>query len=318
MSKNKSVWAKLFADWPAKLLCLAAALLLFFFYRLNRLEERFISVPLSVTVNDEFVPATQYPRSVRLSLRGESNDLFSIQEDDLRAYVDFSSVRSAGLARASIQIEKRGNAVGIDPLEIKAEPAEIAVSMEKKESKIVPVTPSFRGYLEPGYELLSFDFSPSEVEIAGPAGAVARVAEISTDFIELAGRKDDFSLKVRLVRKDPLVLITSADSVEFRAVVQKSLAVKGFEAVPILATNLPEGLELSEPLPFGSLRLQSSKADLRGFDLPSGSLSVDFSAVRKAGTYKLPVAAHLPEDFALESFSPTEVTVSLSAKKGGQ
>jgi hypothetical protein len=318
MKKNKGFWARLFSDWPAKLLCLAAALLLFFFYRLNKLEERFLSVPLAVSMNEDYMPASQYPRSVRLSLRGESTDLFSIQEDDLRAYVDLSSVRAEGLARASVQIEKKGNAVGIDPLEIKAEPSEIAVNMEKKVSRIVPVTPSFRGYLEPGYELVSFDFTPSEVEIAGPAGAVARVSDISTDFIELAGRREDFTVKSRLVKKDPLIVIAGADSVEFRAVVQKSLAAKSFETVPITPTDLPEGLALAEPLPLGSLKLQSSKADLRGFELPADVLTVDLSSVRKPGSYTLPVTAHLPEDFALESYSPTELSLTVVTKKGGQ
>jgi YbbR domain-containing protein len=318
MKKNKGFWSIVFSDWAAKLLCLAAALLLFFFYRINKLEERYISVPLSVSMNEDYMPATQYPRSVRLSLRGESNDLFSIQEDDLRAYVDLSAIRAEGLTRASVQIEKKGNAVGIDPLEIKAEPAEIAVNMEKKVSRIVPITPSFRGYLEPGYELVSFDFTPSEVEIAGPAGAVARVSDISTDFIELAGRKGDFTVKSRLVKKDPLIVLSGADSVDFRAVVQKSLAVKSFEAVPITPTDLPEGLDLAEPLPQGSIRLQSSKADLRGFDLPSGALTVDLSAIKRAGIYTLPVTAHLPEDFALDSYSPTELTLTVVSKKGGQ
>jgi hypothetical protein len=106
--------------------------------------------------------------------------------------------------------------------------------------------------------------------------------------------------------------------VEFRAVVQKSLAAKSFETVPITPTDLPEGLALAEPLPLGSLKLQSSKADLRGFELPADVLTVDLSSVRKPGSYTLPVTAHLPEDFALESYSPTELSLTVVTKKGGQ
>ncbi|GAB1456978.1 hypothetical protein MASR2M48_22860 [Spirochaetota bacterium] len=39
---------RLLADWPAKILSLAGAVALFFFYQLNRLEERPLSVPLTV------------------------------------------------------------------------------------------------------------------------------------------------------------------------------------------------------------------------------------------------------------------------------
>ncbi len=311
--RNKNFLARLLDDWPAKILSLAAALLLFFFYRLNRLEDRYLSLPLSVAMNEEYVPASQYPRSVRVTLRGESNDVFSIQEEDLVAVLDLSGERGEGVVKAPVQIEKKGSALGVDPLEILVEPSEIAVGIERKVSRVVPVTPSFRGYLEPGYELLSFDFAPAEVEIAGPASAVARVDDVSTDPIELAGRKEDFAVKARLARKDPLVLVVGSETVEFSAVIQKSLAVKNFEGLEIAALGLAETLELAEPLPAGSLRLQSSKADLRGYEPAAASLSVDFSALRRPGTYTLPVVAALPPDFAVDSYEPQTVTVVLRA-----
>lgn len=313
--RNKGFWARAFSDWPAKVLSFAAALLLFFFYRLNRLEERYLSVPLSVQMNEEYVPASQYPRSVRVTLRGESNALYAIQEEDLRAVLDLSSERGEGVAKAPVLIEKRGNALGIDPLEILAEPPEIAVAMERKVSRIVPITPSFRGYLEPGYELVSFDFSPAEVEIAGPASAVARVADVATDSIELSGRREDFTVKTRLARRDPLILVVGSDAVEFSAAVQQSLAVKTFDSLEIGVLGLSEGLELEEPLPFGSLKIQSSKADLRGYEPAAGVLYVDFSSVRRPGAYTLPVAASLPPDFAVDSYLPATVAVRLVAKK---
>jgi len=317
-SRTKGFWKRAIEDWPAKLICLAAAVLLFFFYRLYRLEQRYVSVPLTVSANEEFVPANQYPASVRLLLRGEPDSLAGISETDIHAYVDLSTLHREGVYRVAVQIEKKGSALGVDPLEIRAEPADISFSMEKKASRVVPVTPQFKGYLEPGYELVSFDFSPSEVEVSGPASAVARLSEVPTDYIDLGGRKTDFTVRTRLLRKDPLVLVPTTESIEFRGTVQKSLAVKSFETVPISALNIAEDLELQSALPQGTLRLQSSKADLRGFELPQGALSVDLSEIRKAGTYTLSVTAQVPGDFALQSYSPNQVTLTLVEKRGGQ
>ena len=313
--KAKSFLERFLSEWPAKILSFAAALLLFFFYRLNRLEERYISVPLAVSVNEEYVPAAPYPRTVRLTLRGEPTALFSVAEDDLHAVADFSGFRGEGYARAPIVVERKGAAATIDPLEILADPPELALGLERKATRIVPVTPSFRGYLEPGYELLSTELSPQEIEIAGPASAVARASDVATDFIELAGRRADFTARVRLLKKDPLVQIVGLETAEFRAVVQKAIAVKSFEALDIAVEGLAPELGIEGQLPFGSLRIQSGKNDLRGFEPPPGVLYLDLSLTLKPGTYALPVAVRLPEGFTEESHEPASVVVKVVPAK---
>ncbi len=310
---NKGFAKRLLSNWPAKVLSLAAALLLFFFYRLNRLEDRYISVPLSVSQSDDFLPSSQIPRSVRVTLRGESNALFSIQEDDVRASLDLSGYRAEGQYRVPVQIEKRGTALGVDPLEIRTDPAEVSISMERRTTRVVPVTPSFKGFLEPGYELLSFDLNPSEVEVAGPASAVARVTDVQTDFIELAGRNADFTAKVRVINKESLVSIAGTDSVEFRAVVQRSLAIKNFEDVPIEGEGLAENLSLAALLPRGSLRIRSSTSDITGFSPGQGILFVDLSTFRKAGTYQVKVQSRTPEGFIIERYDPQTIQATIVA-----
>ena len=314
--KAKGFWARAVSDWPAKVLSLAIALFLFFFYRLNKLEERYLSVPLVVSTNEEFVPASQYPRSVRLALKGESNDLFQIQEEDIRASIDLSGVRAEGLAKATVTIEKRGAALGLEPLEIVPDPAEIAVAMERRATRVVPITPAFHGYLDPGYNLRSFDMSPGEVEIAGPASAVAKAVDVLTEPIDLSGKMADFSVKSRLVRANPLVSIVGADSVEFRGMVERAITVRNFPSLAIAAEGLAESLALEEPLPAARLNVRSADGALAAVEPGPGALSVDFSAVRKPGTYTLPVKVTLSEGLTLESVEPATVTVRVVQRVG--
>jgi YbbR domain-containing protein len=303
------------ANWPAKVMSLAAALLLFFFYRLNRLEDRYISAPLSVIMNDEFVPSSQIPRTVRITLRGESNTLFKIQDDDLRASLDLSSFHGEGVYRAPVRIEQRDSALGVDPLMIQVEPAEVAVNLERKLSRIVPVTPTFRGFLDPGYELVSFDISPPEVQITGPASAVNRSSDVPTDFIELTGKNSDFAATVRLVKKDSLISLTGPDTVNFRAVVQRSLAVRNFENLDIATLGLSDSLSVASVIPKGKVTIRSSTSDISGFHPAPDVLSVDLSSIRGAGTYTLTVVAHVPDGYTLERYEPK--TVTLVVKNGG-
>jgi hypothetical protein len=191
--------------------------------------------------------------------------------------------------------------------------------MERRITRVVPVTPSFKGFLEPGYELVSFEMSPSEVEVSGPASAIARVADVQTDFIELAGRNVDFIVKSRLVRKDSLVSISGPESVEFRAVVQRSLAIRSFESVAIVAEGLAGELALAEPLPAGSLRIRSSTTDITGFSPAPGILYADLSEIRKAGSYQVKVRSRAPDGFTVERYEPQtlQVTVVPAGMPGG-
>lgn len=314
--KAKGLWARAFSDWPAKLLSIAVAFLIFFFYHLNKLEQRSVSVPLVVTSNSEYVPSSQYPRTVKLLLKGESNSLFQLQEEDFRASIDLSGIEGGGLVKATVQVEKRGNALGIDPLEISPEPSTVSVEMEKRASRIVPVNPSFTGYLDPGYELASFDLRPGEVEIVGPESAVSKVNEVGTEPIELSGRNGDFTLKARIARGNPLVTVPATDVVELRGLVVKSMALKSYAAVAVVASALEDHLALSEPLPAVKLGLKSALVDLKAFELPPDALSVDFSSVRKPGVYTLPIATKLPEGLSVESLVPDSVTVKVVARQG--
>ncbi|HUX40454.1 MAG TPA: CdaR family protein [Rectinemataceae bacterium] len=316
MSK-KSLRARIVADWPAKVLSLAVAILVFTFYRLNRLEDRYVSVPLAVTVGDEFVPSSSLPRSVRLTLRGESNALVTILEEDLKASVDLSRVTGEGVYKAPVLIEKRGSALGVDPLEITIDPPEIAVSLERKLRKVVPVTPSFRGYLGPGYELSSFSLEPAEEEVSGPASAVERIIDLSTDPIELSGKTSDFREEVRVFPKDPLVQVSGKATATFSAAILQAMDFKTFDAVPVTATGLAPGFALIDPLPTCVLRLRSNASILKNFVLPPGAIVLDLSSVTKAGIYTLPLDARLPEGIALDAIDPPAVTLRVQQQAAG-
>ena len=77
-------------NWPAKIISVVAAIMLFLFYRATSLEERFFSVPLNVIVNESYAVASEVPKSVKVTLRGSEENIFLILEDDIEVYADFS------------------------------------------------------------------------------------------------------------------------------------------------------------------------------------------------------------------------------------
>lgn len=308
--KPERFFKSIFADWPAKVLSLAVALLLTLFFSLTRLEQRTISIPLAVSLNEEMAPSSQYPRMVRVTLRGERDVIYGIREDEVSASLDLAAFKNEGVYRVSVRLEKRGNALSADPLEIHPEPSEIAIGLEKRVAKKIPVTPSFKGFLESGYELSTFDIVPPEVMVSGPAGLVARTTEISTDTIELSGKKTDFNVDVRLLKKDNLLAFEGKESVIFAAKVRKSLDVKNFVGIRIAAEGLIPSLTLSEAIPTGNVRMHIPEESLAAFN-PETLLSIDLSSFAKPGTYTVDVVVSAPAGSVVETYEPQTLTIRL-------
>ncbi len=314
---NRSIFDRILADWPAKMLSLAGAVALFFFYQLNRLEERPLSVPLLVVSNEEFVPASQYPRTVRLVLRGESNAIYAVLDDDLEATLDLRGYTSAGVWRVPVRVEKKGSALGIDPLEISVDPSDVAVSVEPRVVKEIQVVPSFRGYLEPGYELAGFKLVPSRIEASGPASIMEKLDDAATEPVELTGRSDNFTVRTKIVARDALVRLLSSDIIEFSAEVKKALVYRTYQDLEVSYVGLPDGFVTKTPTPAGSARVAASSTELENFVPSAGVLEADLSAITEPGVYAVAVVPRFPAGFDVETWLPMVTTVSVERAAAG-
>lgn len=305
--------AKILDDWPAKILSLAGAIALFFFYQFNRLEERPLSVPLSVVTNDKFVPASAYPRTVRLVLRGETNGIYAVLDGDIVATLDLREFNSAGVWRVPVRIEKKGSALGIDPLEISVDPSDVAISLEARVVKEVPVVPSFRGFLDPGFELAGFKLAPARIETAGPASLMEDLNNAATETIELTGRSENFTVTTKIALKDPLIKILSANSIDFSAEVKKTLVYRSFQDIEIYLKGLKEDLRAENEL-VGAARLAGSSMELESYIPGPDVLIADMSAITAPGNYAIALSPNFPPEFEVETWSPLVVYINVEKK----
>ncbi len=309
--KSRKLIDRVVHNWPVKVLSVAAAVLLFTFNRMSTLEERFFSVPLRVALDGSLVPASNYPRMIRITLRGESNTIFPIQEEDIEAYVDLTKYRTGGVYKAPVLVRKKGAAAGADPLEIHVDPLEIALSLEPRAVKTVPVTPSFRGYLESGYELASYALEPSAVEVSGPASLLSRLNDVTTEAVELSGKKENFEVAVKIVNRESLVTVSGDLRVKFSGMIQQSIMLRTLEHLPIVLSGLPPGFQARPQVNFGSVKLQGSQNDLESYVPDASLLSLDCSDIDDAGLYILPLIVSAPPNFSVVRFDPVEIAVEV-------
>ncbi|MFW6223397.1 MAG: YbbR-like domain-containing protein [Spirochaetota bacterium] len=314
--KGKRFLARLLHNWPAKALSLAAAILLLVFHDISELEERFFSVPLELELPEGYVPASSFPDNVRVSLRGESDEIFRILEEDIRAYVDLTEHDSAGEFLEPIRVERQGTASGIEPLEIGVEPLEVAITLEETMQRVVDVEPSLTGFPPTGYELTQYRISPSTVEIEGPSSHVESIEEITTEDIDLAGRREDFSVRVRLQRPDPLVSFLGGDVVEFRGIIEEAVVLHTFEPVETVVLGLDPQLEIEGTLPSGTVRVQGRQLEVEELDPDQVQLIIDASSITSPGTYRLSARPDVPQGLIVLRYEPTEVEVTVTEVQG--
>lgn len=299
-------------NWPAKVLSIALALILFVFHRMSVLEDRFFSAPLQIETNGSLVPASSYPRMVRVSLRGEANSIYPILDDDIETYLDMTRYTGEGTYRAPVQVRKKGTALGVDPLEITVDPMEVTLELDQRISKYVPLTPNFQGYPEQGYELVSYSLTPAQVAVEGPRRLMSALSELSTDFIELGGRSDDFVSAVRILNRDPLLIIRGDGMAEFRGFVKKLIIIRSFDNLPVTIQGLADNLRAEAEYVTGSIRLEGDQGELEQY-IPQGTiLTLDCAQIDAPGTYSLPVSAQIPSLFTLIRTDPAFITLRIS------
>jgi YbbR domain-containing protein len=308
---SKKLIAGIAENWPAKVISIALAIVLFVFHRMSLLEERFFSVPLGVETNNTLVPAGPYPGMIRITLRGDANTIYPIMEDDIQAYIDLDKYTEPGTYRAPVQIHKKGTALRVETLEISVDPLEVSLALDERMSKTAPVKAKFRGALEPGYELSEYTLDPAHVVIEGPAGLLTDVKELSTDFIELSGRSGDFSAAVRLLNQEPLLSIRGSGLIEFQGLVREQLRVQNFENLPIMIDKLDDQFSGVLEISSGSVRIEGGQIMFDRIQDQDVGLSVDCSSIDGVGEFLLPVSALFPAMFTLIRQDPENVRIHI-------
>jgi YbbR domain-containing protein len=313
---TRKIILSLVENWPAKVLSVAVALILFVFHDMNTLTTRTIIVPLNVEANPALTPGRAYPRSVRVRLRGESDGVKAILDNDIEAYIDLYRHESEGQYRAPVQIRRKGSALVPEPLEITVTPLEVSINLDRRINKTFPLTASIQGSAAAGFELITYSVSPEEITMSGPVRILESLKDIKTDPVDIEGRNSDFTVMVNIANPNPLLSIRGDAFAEFHGFIRPSVPVRSIDGIAIDITGLSLNLEADLDIRTGSVRLEASQSLLDSFSVQQGFLSVDCSGIKSPGNYTLPVNVDLPKGFILIKREPEEVNVTITLESG--
>jgi hypothetical protein len=285
-------------NWPAKILSVGCALVLFVFHRTSSWEERFFSVPLVVEGADSLVPANRYPAMIRVTLRGNANNIYPVINSDIETYINLGGTNEKGTRNFPVLVRKKGTALGAEPLEISVDPMEIPIELDTKLNAFVNITPDVQGEPAAGFELTRAAVNPPRIRIEGPEKLVRRYSELPTEAIDIEGRSVDFTVVTRVVNPEPLIMLHSESVIEFYGEVRPIMIIRNFAAVPVEIRNLNARFRFAEPPVFGEIRLEGPQNELEQWQ-PSGNLFVDCGGINAPGEYDLRLHLQLSANFKL-------------------
>ena len=201
-----TVWTKhllhkvFLEDWGLKLVALLIAIALWVGVTgLSTPTVKRFTVPLVPSAANNVEVTNQLVSEVDIVLTGDKRDIDRLNRSDLTAVLDLTDVpsgdRVVSLSPSNVYVNLPQ---GIKLTEI--QPGRIAVDLEAVEEKDVDVQPNTSGKPADGFEVYSTSAVPQRIRIRAPSSIVKAMDSITTDPIDVTGKKDSFTTPQVAVR----------------------------------------------------------------------------------------------------------------------
>ena len=300
-------------NWAAKLFCFAIAVVGVLFNRMSKIEDRTMNIPFKLYTNSEYLTIQDIPRTIKVSLRGNKDDIYSILSSDLTAFADFTGVSDNGIYSRPIKIERSGSALYITPLEIYTTPNQISFNFERKTIKRIPLEPVIRGTPAEGYEISGTLLSPNFVTVEGPESVLDSISSFKTTSVDLDGHSDNFSVQVGVENSNKFVHVLNTD-VRLSLSIAKIMVVRTVQNVTILLARCADNLTAVPNVQAGSIKLEVNSKRADTIQASSMKLVAELDNIKEPGTYILPLKPAVPKGMNMVGFSPDTVEITVTSK----
>lgn len=314
--KNKNRFLSLFTDeWQLKIAALVGAVFTWFFYDMISLEERYLTVPLEVSINETVAPLRSYPEAVKLTVRGRAEDIYLFSDEDFRAFADFSAYDVPGRYAVPISVQSLRSAELLNDIQIDTDPKFLDLAFDWKVTKQVEVTADLKGFPASGFEVAEVRVEPAFVEISAPESVAALIETVSTIPIPIDGSRNSFSVLAEVALDDKTVSFTGEPIVRLYVTVSEVFTEKTFEPLPIELNHSLSGGTLSITPQTGSLSLSGRQLLMDGLSAADVSLKVDLPELVPGESVELPVVPSVPEGTTVLQQTPQTVTVTYNGEE---
>lgn len=309
--KSNDIIKKIIDNWPTKVICILAAVLLYLFGQISTLDKRSLSIPLKVRAEGGLSFSDKVPKNIRVTVRGDSNEIGLLQEKDFLAYIDTSEYTSEGMVRIPIQLDLSSNVTTVEHLEITANPESIPLHLERKISSLVKIKENIYGSCLDGYEISNVSIVPEMLQITGTSNQVNSTKFLETNVINVDQKSGSFSIQTKVSNPNSMLTLSDGNEVTVNIEIKPIKLDKSFESSVIFYNGLSEKFQIENMNNTYKISLSGAKNVLEPFVLTPLTVQVDCSQINEIGHYELPLIVTLPNDIVLESIEPKIIPVDV-------
>ncbi|MCR5698923.1 MAG: hypothetical protein K6G52_04680 [Treponemataceae bacterium] len=310
-SDSSRVWKFIIENWPAKVICILLAVLLYMICKITTLDRAVLMVPLEVTNTGNLTYTNNLPKKIRVSVRGEAVDVSTLQEKDFKVFIDTSPYVTEGSYKVPVQLVLSETAAMIEPLEIKLSPESIQLDFDRKITDLKPVKINTSGKCAKGFQVKELKIEPELVQISGNSLQVDGMEYLETNVINLEGKKDSFTQKTKILNLNPQLAVTGNTDFTVRVEIIPIVAEKKIEVADLYYLGLTTSLAVEKTDAKYSVTISGNQNELENFTLLPRNIYLDCSDIFETGEYELPLNVILPEQFELKKLEPEKVKINV-------
>ncbi len=309
-STLKTVAAGLAADPLAKLICLALAVMLWMYIVGSaEIQWEFRDVPVDYTdvAPDLAVSEDSQRHLSSLRVSGPKASIATQVPADFKVLASLAGKRegekwvvlspeNVASPRPDIKVER------IDPPSLR-------VFLERVEGRRLPIVPKLQGEVPAGFKVTARP-KPETAMVLGPSTIFLRMTEISTEVIDISGRRASFNMNVKVHKEMRSIRNVDPENVEVWVDIEENVIEKVLDGVRVELQNPVPGRVVQIKPEQVSVKLRGPQNVIERMDATQLRVEVGLPA-DKQFHLAVPRALNVPERVEVVSYEPALVRVSI-------
>ena len=273
--------------WFARIASVFLALSFYSFYQSTVNQTKSFVLPLELRLGRDTSVLQTDATSVTIYAKGPEKEVRKLKISDLNVYAGNTTVSGDGQGSFPIFLERKGDAADQMEVSFSVYPEKAYVIYERSMTKKVPINVLLAGTPAKGYIPIA-TASPNSVVISGPKSVIENMKEINTMPIDIAKRRQPFTMSGSLEYPQNTSLVYD-EKVEIVVNFIRPGKTVTFEGLIPEIFNLKEGLRIVSEMPLISVKLTSKEVNLDELDLKDLRLILDCAEIGKAGIFEIPL-----------------------------
>ena len=233
MSPISAAWANLrpFDNVPLKLISLAMALALWGIVPDADVPHVVSSVPVQLqNVPSDLALLDPGLLAVEVTVRGMPARTRDLTPGQLSPHIDmFGAVVGDNVITLSAGDINRPFGVSIDRID----PSQLRIHLDEKARVQLPINVVVEGSPAAGFDIGDKIVEPTTVSVIGPGSRVAELTSVSTEIVNVTGRRQSVTREVAVLTDDPLVTVDERDRVMMTIVITESAVPRRLDGIAV-------------------------------------------------------------------------------------